>query len=107
MRCLESIDTIPEGSIPSSTSGETGKDPRLLRHDEQELDYRHDKLVRGALSKYFFEWAEEYAQRHERTRAWHCFSRYLGGRPLNANVPVNRILSLIARLTLPGRLDSR
>ena len=71
------------------------------------LDYRHDKLVRGALSKYFFEWAEEYAQRRERTRAWHCFGRYLGGRPLNAHVPVTRVLSLFARLMLPGSLNSR
>jgi glycosyltransferase involved in cell wall biosynthesis len=71
------------------------------------LGYRHDKLVRGALSKYFFEWAEEYAQRRERARAWHCFGSYLGGRPLNSHVPMTRVLSLFARLMLPGSLNSR
>ena len=72
------------------------------------LDYRHDALVRGALSKYFFEWAEEYAQRRERASAWHCFRRYLGGRPFNAHVSVTRASCRWSReLMLPGSQDAR
>jgi glycosyltransferase involved in cell wall biosynthesis len=71
------------------------------------LDYRYDKLVRSSLSKYFFEWAEEYAKRRERARAWHCFRRYLGGRPFNEHISVMCVLSLVARLLLPGSLNFR
>jgi hypothetical protein len=71
------------------------------------LDYRYDTLVRSSLSKYFFEWAEEYAMRHERASAWHCFKRYLGGRPFNEHISVMRLLSLVARLLLPGGLNFR
>lgn len=70
------------------------------------LDYRYDTLVRTSLSKYFFEWAEEYAQRHERARAWHCFRKYLGGRPFNEHISMTRFLALVARLLLPGSLNS-
>jgi len=71
------------------------------------LDYRHDRLVRTCLSKYFFEWAEEYAERRERANAWHCFRRYLGGRPFNEHISLKRLVSLVARLLLPGSRDSR
>ena len=71
------------------------------------LDYRHDALVRTCLSKYFFEWAEEYAQRRERANAWHCFRRYLGGRPFNEHISLKRLASLVARLLLPGSQDAR
>jgi len=71
------------------------------------LDYRYDTLVRSSLSKYFFEWAEVYAERRERARAWHCLRRYLGGRPFNEHVSAKRLLSLVARLLLPGSPDYR
>ena len=71
------------------------------------FNYRYDSLIRSSLSEYFLEWAEEYARRHERARGWHCFRRYLGGRPFNENVSVRRILSLIAGLLLPARMESR
>ena len=67
------------------------------------LDYRYDALVRTALSKYFFEWAEEYAQRRDRAHAWRCFKEYLGGRPFNQYVSVTRFVKLAARLLLPRR----
>lgn len=71
------------------------------------LDYRYDKLVRSSLSNYFFEWAEEYARRRELARAWHCFRQYLGGRPINEHISMKRLLSLLARLLLPGSLIVR
>jgi len=70
------------------------------------LGYRHDALIRGCLSSYFLEWAEEYARRGERMRAWRCFRRYLGGRPFNEHVTARRVLSLVARLLLPARAPS-
>lgn len=71
------------------------------------LGYRYDRLVRNSLSKYFFEWAEEYAERRERVRAWKCLRRYLGGRPFNEHISAKRFLSLVGRLLLPSSLDFR
>ena len=69
--------------------------------------YRYDALIRTSLSQYFLEWAEEYARRRERARGWQCFRRYLGGRPFNEHVSTRRLLSLIARLLLPGTAEFR
>ena len=71
------------------------------------LGYRHDALIRGCLSNYFLEWAEEYARRGERSRAWRCFQRYLGGRPFNEHVTARRVLALVARLLLPAGAAAR
>jgi hypothetical protein len=71
------------------------------------LGYQHDALIRGCLSNYFLEWAEEYVRRRERARAWRCFQRYLGGRPFNEHVTARRVLSLIARLLLPAGAPAR
>lgn len=71
------------------------------------LGYQHDALIRGCLSNYFLEWAEEYVRRRERARAWRCFQRFLGGRPFNEHVTARRVLSLIARLLLPAGAPAR
>jgi glycosyltransferase involved in cell wall biosynthesis len=70
------------------------------------LEYRYDRLVRSALSKYFFEWSQEYAKRGERAHARSCFKTCLQGRPFNRYMPLHHLLKLGVRLYL-GPLRAR
>lgn len=62
------------------------------------LDYRYDALIGAAISKYFFEWAEEYEKRGDLRRARSCFKTCLQGRPVNRYLSVGRLLKMGARL---------
>jgi glycosyltransferase involved in cell wall biosynthesis len=64
------------------------------------LQYRHDRLVRTAISKYFLEWAEEYKRRGDWERARKCFRTGLQGRPLNRHISPARLMKLAMRLFL-------
>lgn len=64
------------------------------------FDYRYDKLVRGALSRYFFEWAEEYKRRGDFARARRCLKTCFEGRPFSRHVPTVRLLRTAARVCL-------
>ncbi|MCS6926701.1 MAG: glycosyltransferase [Candidatus Binatia bacterium] len=69
------------------------------------LDFKYDTLVRTAIAKYFFEWAEEYLRRGEKGMARWCFKQYLKGRPLNQYISLRRMVALWLRLYLPGTLQ--
>jgi glycosyltransferase involved in cell wall biosynthesis len=62
------------------------------------LNYRFDALIRAAMSKYFFEWAEEYEKRGDLDRARSCFKTCLQGRPFNRYLSARRLLKMGARL---------
>ena len=64
------------------------------------LDYRCDSLIRTALSRYFFEWAQEYAQRGDRLHARKCFRTSLKGRPINRHISGRQLLKMFSRLYL-------
>lgn len=64
------------------------------------LNYRYDRLVKIAISKYFYEWAEEYLRRGEIGRARSCFKLCLGARPINRRIPARRLLKMGVRLYL-------
>jgi hypothetical protein len=68
------------------------------------LGYRYDKLVKTAVSKYFFEWAAEFASRGNAVDAKVCFQRYLAARPINAHVRPLQFAKLCARLYAPWLL---
>ena len=64
------------------------------------LNYRHNTLVKIAISKYFFEWADEYLRRGDVARARRCFITCLTGRPINRFIRPKQLLRMGARLTL-------
>jgi glycosyltransferase involved in cell wall biosynthesis len=67
------------------------------------LDYRCDALIRTAMSRYFFEWAQEYENRGDRTHARKCFKTSLRGRALNKYMSGKQLLRMFSRLYLRGR----
>ena len=64
------------------------------------LQYRCDSLIRTAMSRYFFEWAQEYAKRGDRTLARRCFKISLRGRPINRHISGKQLLKMFSRLYL-------
>ena len=69
------------------------------------LNYRYDRLVKTAISKYFYEWAEEYLRRGEVGRARACFKMCLSGGLMIRSRSVRKLLSMAVRLYLPSLLD--
>jgi hypothetical protein len=65
---------------------------------------RHRPLVDVAISRYFLEWAEEYASRGDRKRGRECLRTCLQGKPVNKYVSPRRLLAAWARLWLPPAL---
>lgn len=65
------------------------------------LGGRHDRLVRAALTRYFVEWAEEYAARGDVRRARACLRTALGGRIPNRHVSLGRLWRLVTALYGP------
>ncbi len=66
------------------------------------LGYRHDALVRAAISNYFVEWAEEYSARGRLTQARACLRTALGAKPLSRQVSLGRLWKLGWTLYGPG-----
>jgi glycosyltransferase involved in cell wall biosynthesis len=66
------------------------------------LGYRHDRLIRAATSKYFFEWAAEHERRGEIEAAKRCFRTCLQARPISRHVPLLQLLKVGTRLHLTG-----
>jgi glycosyltransferase involved in cell wall biosynthesis len=68
------------------------------------LNYKYDRLIHIAISKYFFEWAEEYVSRGDLARAKVCFKTCLTGRPVNKFVSLKQLLLIGLRLYKPSLL---
>jgi glycosyltransferase involved in cell wall biosynthesis len=88
-----------------SALGEVAKLQKTLdfyRAMNVNLDYRYSALIGAAISKYFFEWAEEYEKRGDLDRARSCFKTCLQGRPFNRYLSVRRLLKMGARLYIKG-----
>ena len=75
---------------------------RFYRKMNDALAGRHQSLVDVAVSRYFVEWAEEYAARGERERGRECLRTCLQGKPINKYVSPRRLLAAWARLWLPA-----
>jgi glycosyltransferase involved in cell wall biosynthesis len=83
---------------------ETLKFYQVMNHN---FDFKYNRVVKTAISKYFFEWAEEYANRGDRARARDCFKTYLTGRPINQYISLKQMLILALRLYKPSLLSFR
>ena len=77
---------------------------RFYRQMNDAMSGRYRSLVGVAISRYFLEWAEEYAARGERQRGRECLRTCLQGRPVNKYVSPRRLVAAWARLWLPPAL---
>lgn len=66
------------------------------------LGYRHDRLVRAAMSRYFLEWAVEYERRGDIAAGRRCFRTCLQARSINAHVSPLQLLKVGLRLYVTG-----
>jgi glycosyltransferase involved in cell wall biosynthesis len=62
------------------------------------LNYRYEKIINTAISKYFFEWAEEYMVRGDLGKARACFKTCLTGRPVSKFISPAQLLKMGLRL---------
>lgn len=51
------------------------------------LNYKYDKIIKSSISKYFFEWSEEYYNRNDYQNAKRCAVNYYTYRPLSKLIP--------------------
>lgn len=87
-----------------SPLGELEKLARTLdfyRTMNANLNYKYDRIINVATSKYFFEWAEEYAKRGDVKHAKMCFKTCLSGRPINKFVTFKQLVKTGLRLYVP------
>jgi hypothetical protein len=78
----------------------------FLKKMNQCLEYKYDDLARTSISKYFFEWAEEYENRGSYPRARECFRVFLSGKPMNKYIPWRKALKLGLKVYLFGLLKN-
>jgi glycosyltransferase involved in cell wall biosynthesis len=71
---------------------------RFYKVMNRNLNYKYDRIVHIAISKYFLEWAEEYMSRGDLERAKACFKTCLTARPINKFVSLKRLLQTGLRL---------
>ena len=67
------------------------------------LAFRHDRMVKVALSKYFYEWTEEYLQRGDKRNARQNFRRCLSGHPVNRFITIWDLVKMAIRIYSPRR----
>lgn len=65
------------------------------------LNYRYDRQIRTAISKYFIEWADEFYKHGDYSAARACFRTCLTGRPLGHHISLKRMIRTAVRLHAP------
>lgn len=71
-----------------------------------DLNYKHDKIVKIAIAKYFYDWAKEYEKRGELEQAQACFKIYLTGTPINKWIPVKKFFILWLKIYVMPLISS-
>jgi glycosyltransferase involved in cell wall biosynthesis len=79
---------------PFSESKKQQETLKFYRKMNRNLNYRYDKIINIAISRYFFEWAEEYESRGDWERMKSCLKACLSGRPLNEFIPKRKLISM-------------
>jgi glycosyltransferase involved in cell wall biosynthesis len=67
---------------------------KFYRTMNKNLNYRYNKIVKVAISKYFFEWAEEYRQRGDFGKMKDCLKVCLSGDPFNPLIPKGKLIKM-------------
>ncbi len=71
------------------------------------LNYKYDTIVKIAISKYFYDWAQVYIARGDFDRARSCFTICLAERPINKRMSLRKLLRMGAKLYLSKMRPSR
>jgi glycosyltransferase involved in cell wall biosynthesis len=79
---------------PFSESKKQQETLKFYRKMNRNLNYRYDKIINIAISRYFFEWAEEYKNRGDLQKMKSCLKACLSGQPLNAFIPKKELLRM-------------
>lgn len=67
---------------------------KFYRTINKHLNYRYDKIINIAISRYFFEWAEEYQNRGDRKNMRASLKTCLSGHPFNEFIPKKKLLKM-------------
>ena len=67
---------------------------KFYRTMNKNLNYRYNKIVKVAISRYFFEWAEEYQDRGDIVKMRACLRACLSGNPFNPFIPKMKLLKM-------------
>jgi glycosyltransferase involved in cell wall biosynthesis len=67
---------------------------KFYRTMNKNLNYRYNEIVKIAISKYFFEWAEEYRDRGDFDKMKDCLKTCLSGDPFNGFIPKRKLIKM-------------
>jgi glycosyltransferase involved in cell wall biosynthesis len=67
---------------------------KFYRTMNRNLNYRYNKIVKAAISRYFFEWAEEYEERRDIEKMKACLKTCLLGNPFNPFIPKKKLIRM-------------
>jgi glycosyltransferase involved in cell wall biosynthesis len=67
---------------------------KFYRTMNKNLNYRYNNIVKVAISKYFFEWAEEYRHRGDFDKMKDCLKTCLSGDPFNPSIPKRKLVKM-------------
>lgn len=67
---------------------------KFYRIMNKNLKYRYNKIVKAAISRYFFEWAEEYRNRGEFEKMKDCLKICLSGNPFDRFIPKKKLVRM-------------
>ncbi len=91
---------------PLTEAEKLNKTMQFYEAMNRNLGYRHDRAIKAAHSKYFFDWAEEYVRRGDKRNARMSFRRCLSGRPINQFVTLAALLNLALRVYSPRQVQA-
>jgi len=67
---------------------------KFYRTINKHLNYRYNKIVNIAISRYFFEWAEEYKDRGDLQKMRSCLKACLTGNPFSPFIPKKKLVRM-------------
>jgi glycosyltransferase involved in cell wall biosynthesis len=67
---------------------------KFYRTINKHLNYRYNKIINIAISRYFFEWAEEYQNRGDRKSMKASLKACLSGNPFNQFIPKKKLIKM-------------
>lgn len=80
---------------PFSESQKQQETLKFYRTINEKLDYRYNKLIKIAISRYFFEWAEEYQSRGDLQNMKACLKTCFSGYPFNNFIPKRKFIKML------------
>jgi glycosyltransferase involved in cell wall biosynthesis len=67
---------------------------KFLQTMNKNLNYRYNKIVKVAISKYFFDWAVEYRNRGDFEKMKSCLRTCLSGNPFSPFIPKKKLVRM-------------